>query len=125
MQKNAEKCVLGKRLSRRSLYSQRYVLCCYVTLHETAKKYPVGVLHPKMIDGQEQAFQTCLSFLAGVEKTKSPNKRHDSYGYKHIVESPAGRYDIPSAIPCYGGYIEEGTFILAALAAGFTMWGGP
>jgi hypothetical protein len=61
-----------------------------------------------------------LSFLEGVEKTTAQNKRYDSYCLKHIVENPAGSFDIPCSPRCYSTYISEG-FILAALASGFTM----
>jgi hypothetical protein len=56
-----------------------------------------------------------------VERTKGQNRKHDSYGLKHIVENPAGRFGIPSLPRCYSTYIPEGIFILAALASGFTM----
>ena len=96
-----------------------------MTLRQAAQTYKIAGFDHSMIDTQEEAFQRCLSFLNGVEKAKGQNRRHDSYGYKHIVENPAGRYDIPSSLNCYGGYVHEGTFILAALASGFTLWGGP
>jgi hypothetical protein len=117
----------GKLLSANSLYFVGIVVFSFMTLHEASQRYPVSGLHHEMIDTQEEAFQTCLSFLEGIERAKGQNNRHDSYGYKHIVENPAGRYDIPSSLNCYGGYVYEGTFILAALASGFTMQqnGGP
>src|SRR5438876_10491374 len=89
-------------------------------LAQTAQTYPVAGLDQSALAGQEKAFQTCLKFLEGVEKTKRQNPSHSSYGYKHIVEDPAGRYGIPCTVDCYTGYIYEGTFILAALASGFT-----
>jgi hypothetical protein len=93
-----------------------------MTLQEAAQTYSVAGFDSSMIGRQEDAFQACLHFLQGVEKTKGPNRRRNSYGLKHIVERPAGPWGIPSSLDCYYGYIYEGTFILAALASGFTMW---
>ena len=92
-----------------------------MTLKEAAETYSVAGLDHSHLINQEEAFQTCLSFLEGIPKTKTQNRWHSSYGYKHIVESPAGRYGIPSSVDCYSCYIYEGTFILAALVSGFTM----
>src|SRR5438105_1609821 len=92
-----------------------------MTLSQAAQNYPVAGLNHSKLEGQEEAFQTCLSFLEGVEKTKRPHKWRGSYGLKHIVENPAGRFGIPSSVDCYTTYIYEGTFILAALASGFSM----
>jgi hypothetical protein len=92
-----------------------------MTLKQAAQTYMVAGLDQSWLAGQEKAFQTCLTFLEGVEKTKGQNKWHSSYGFKHIVEEPAGRYGIPCTVDCYNGYIYEGTFILAALASAFTM----
>src|SRR6266496_40871 len=61
-------------------------------------------------EDQKKAYELCLEFLQGVEKSRRMNHEHTSYGYKHMVEG----------IP-YRGYVYEGTFILAALEAGFTM----
>ena len=82
--------------------------------------YPVAGLDEAALVGQEGAFQTCMAFLRGMDKAKRQYWR-SSYGLKHIVEFPAGRYDIPCTLDCYNGYIYEGSFILAALASGFTM----
>jgi len=92
-----------------------------MTLKQAAEIYSVAGLDPSDLINQEEAFQACLSFLEGIPKTKTQNRWHSSYGYKHIVEDPAGRYDIPSSLRCYCCYIYEGTFILAALLSGFTM----
>jgi hypothetical protein len=91
-----------------------------MTLEQAAQTYRVAGLDPAWLVGQEGAFQTCMEFLRGVGKAKRQYWR-SSYGLKHIVEFPAGRYDIPCEVDCYNGYIYEGTFILAALASGFTM----
>lgn len=61
-------------------------------------------------EDQKRAYQLCLQFLEGVEKTKGLNRKHTSYGYKHCVEGGPHR-----------GYVYEGTFILAAIAAGFEV----
>jgi hypothetical protein len=34
-------------------------------------------------DQQTKAYQMCLEFLRGVEKSKRMNRFHNSYGYKH------------------------------------------
>jgi hypothetical protein len=78
-----------------------------MTLHEASQTFEAAGLDKSILERQEQAFQLCLSFLTGIKKTKCQNHRHTSYGYKHMVEQ--------------NGYVYEGTFILAALASGFTM----
>jgi hypothetical protein len=60
-----------------------------------------------------------VHFLNGTSKTKGQNRRHSSYGLKHIVEYPGGHFGIDSSASSYNGYIYEGTLILAALASGF------
>jgi len=92
-----------------------------MTLSQAAHTYSVAGLDQSALADQEEAFKTCLKFLEGVEKTKRQNPSHSSYGYKHIVEDPAGRYGVPCETQCYSGYIYEGTFILAALSLGFTV----
>jgi hypothetical protein len=92
-----------------------------MTLLQAAHTYDVTGLDRSLLDNQEDAFQTCLSFLEGVEKSNGRHTQSNSYGLKHIVENPSGRFGIPSSQDCYNGYIYEGTFILAALASGFTM----
>jgi hypothetical protein len=61
-------------------------------------------------EDQKKAYELCLEFLQGVEKSRRMNYEHTSYGYKHMVEGKPHR-----------GYVYEGTFILAALEAGFNM----
>jgi hypothetical protein len=92
-----------------------------MTLWKAAQTYPVAGLNHSMLEGQEDAFNTCVTFLEGVDKIKAQNRRHGSYGLKHIVENPAGHFGIPSSWDCYTTYIYEGTFILAAQASGFSM----
>jgi hypothetical protein len=92
-----------------------------MTLWQAAQSYPVAGLDYSILKGQEDAFNTCVTFLEGVDKIKAQNRRHGSYGLKHIVEYPSGRFGIPSSWDCYTTYIYEGTFILAALASGFSM----
>jgi hypothetical protein len=91
-----------------------------MTLKQAAKQHPIGGLDEKMLAKQDDAFATCLSFLDGISKTKGQNRRHTSYGLKHIVEHPGGHFGIPSDAGGYNGYVYEGTLILAALASGFT-----
>jgi len=66
----------------------------------------------EMLNREEQrrAFVPCLQFLQGLEKTKPMNRWQTSYGYKHHVEGRPHRR-----------YVYEGTFILAAIAAGFQV----
>ena len=90
-------------------------------LAQAIQTYSVAGLDAATLIREEEAFEMCLSFLRGVEKTTAQNKRHDSYRLKHIVENPAGSFDIPRSPRCYSTYIPEGIFILAALASGFTM----
>jgi hypothetical protein len=92
-----------------------------MTLSQAAKTFPIAGIDRAMLRGQDDAFNTCVTFLREIQTTKSQNECHSSYGLKHIVENPPGHFDIPSSIDCYNGYIYEGTFILAALASGFTM----
>jgi hypothetical protein len=61
-------------------------------------------------EDQKEAYHLCLQFLEGVEKTNGLNHKHTSYGYKHHVEGRPHR-----------GYVYEGIFILAAIAAGFQV----
>jgi hypothetical protein len=88
-------------------------------LWKAIKTFNVASLDVSKLEKQEEAFQACLSFLKGVEKSKTQNKRRGSYWLKHLIENPSGRFDIPSSDNCYAGYIYEGTFVLAALASGF------
>jgi hypothetical protein len=92
-----------------------------MTLKQATKKFTVTGLDASALQHQDSAFQRCLAFLDGVEKLQTQNRRHSSYGLKHVVENPSGRFGIPSSQDFYFGYVYEGTFILAALASGFTM----
>jgi hypothetical protein len=76
-----------------------------MTLTQATKKFKVAGLDTALLKNQDEAFQHCLTFLEGIEKIRTLNRRGDSF--KHIVEKI---YDV---------YVYEGTFILAALASGF------
>src|SRR4051812_44941273 len=89
-------------------------------LDEAIARYKVEGIDHGMTAGQEEAFDNCIAFLNGIEKSKLPNKRHGSYGLKHMVENPTGRLGRKFDDSKYTGYVYEGTFILAALASGFT-----
>jgi len=91
------------------------------TLQTAAKQFPIRGLDPAHLAGQEEAFDMCVDFLLGIEKTKGLNRRHSSYRLKHTVENPSRIVHIPTKQEAYGGYVYEGTFILAALACGFEM----
>jgi len=92
-----------------------------MTLSQAAQHYHVTGLDQSLLNEQKEAFQTCLTFLEGVEKSNGRHTGSNSYGLKHIVENPSGRFGIPASQDCYNGYIYEGTLILAALASGFTI----
>jgi hypothetical protein len=92
-----------------------------MTLRQAAQEFTVVKLDASALDGQDEAFQRCLSFLDGIEKTRTQNRRHTTYGYKHMVENPSGHFGIRSSQDSYTGYVYDGTFILAALASGFTV----
>jgi hypothetical protein len=69
--------------------------------------------------GQVDAYQYCCKFLSTLEKRQTINRKYSSYGYKHMVEDPSGRFGGPNRNNCYTTYVYEGTFILAAIAHGF------
>lgn len=80
-----------------------------MNLQQAAKSFVVQGLDPENLKGQEEAFQRCVLFLAGMKKTKTQNNGHTSYGLKHTVER------------AYDCYVYEGTFLLAAMASGFVV----
>jgi hypothetical protein len=88
-----------------------------MTLTQATKKYKVAGLDTALLKNQDEAFQRCLTFLDGIEKIRTLNRRGDSL--KHIVENPSHVCGSHSQ-DFYTGYVYEGTFILAALASGFT-----
>lgn len=90
-----------------------------MTLQDAAEKFTVPGLIAEQLKGQEPAFQSCISFLRGIRKTKRQNMDRTTYGLKHMVESPARYIDSPTDHPG-PGYVYEGTFLLAAFASGFT-----
>lgn len=71
-----------------------------------------------------EQFERSLEFLQRCEKTKSANRRHTSYGWKHVAER-WHRKTHPGENP----YIANGMFIAAALSLGFKVtaseYGGP
>ena len=84
----------------------------FITKQNLPKSY-VLCLDTKMLSREDQntkAYHLCLEFLQGMGKTKCMNRRHTSSWYKHRVEGEPHR-----------GFVHEGTFILAALEAGFMM----
>lgn len=93
----------------------------YTNIQDAATAFNVQGLDCSMIENQQDAYEVCLEFLKGLVPIKSLNRRHTSYGLKHIVENPAGRMGVPSDSDCYSLYVYEGTFILAALSSGFQM----
>src|SRR5438309_1055202 len=56
-------------------------------LWKAIKTFNVASLDESGLNGQDEAFQTCMAFLKGVEKSKTQNKKHGSYGLKHLVEN--------------------------------------
>jgi hypothetical protein len=92
-----------------------------LSLSEAANTFVISGLGGALLLGQEKAYETCLAFLRFIGKSKNQNRRHSSYRLKHIVELPSRLEGPMSGAERYHGYIYEGTFILAALASGFTM----
>jgi len=76
-----------------------------MTLQQAAKTFSVAGLDHSILPNQNEAFQTCLSFLEGIPKTKTQNRWHSSYWYKNLIENPAGLLDIPSSLDAYSCYI--------------------
>lgn len=73
---------------------------------------------------QGDAFQWCLDLFNSLQKTKRINWNFSSYGLKHLVENPTGRYGVcPTIDSAYRGYVFEGTLVLAAKATGFDVSG--
>jgi hypothetical protein len=63
-------------------------------------------------------FRRAMAFLEVAPRTKSLNRRHVTYGWKHAAErwtraSMGGRYD--------AYYIGEGSFIAACIASGMLV----
>jgi hypothetical protein len=100
-----QQCMKGKPLEGKTTVEPKRRM----TLAKAAKKFRVAGLDRSKLRGQEDAFIGCLRFLDGIEKQQKPNRKYTSYCLKHLVEE------------CSGNYVYEGTFILAALASGFTM----
>jgi hypothetical protein len=90
-----------------------------IDLIELARKSGVQGLDESKLTGQSEAYKICCEFLKKVEKRQTINRKHGSYGLKHMVENPAGRFGVPSSPSLHQGYIYEGTFILAAISQGF------
>ena len=63
-------------------------------------------INPEKLTGQVSAYNYCCDFASGLEKAKTINAKHTSYGLKHLVEKCSG----PN-----GGYVYEGTLILAMI----------
>jgi hypothetical protein len=80
-----------------------------VTLTQAFHTYPVAGIDHAMLHGQEAAFEECVAFFSGMEKTHRQNRRRTSYRLKHIVEKVCKQY------------VYEGTLILAGAASGFEM----
>lgn len=91
---------------------------------DALSRFPTKEISVDQLVGQGDAFEWCLEMFNSLEKTKRINHRHGSYGLKHVVEDPAGRYGVRSAVQnTYRGYVFEGTLILAAKTAGFSASG--
>ena len=62
-------------------------------------------LQQQLLDSTEEFEKACL-WLEKINKIKTINKQHSSYGLKHLAEDEIG-------------YISNGTFIAAAINCGF------
>ena len=91
-----------------------------MTLQQAAERFSVSGLNLANLQNQDEAFENCLSFLKGIKKIRRQNCKRATYSYKHMVENPSGEWGVSNSNDHYTGYVYEGTFILAALAAGFT-----
>ena len=61
----------------------------------------------------------CVDWLDTANRIKSLNKRHSSYGYKHLVQSWCqSRVERGEVVPTY---IANGSFIAAAVGMGFSF----
>jgi len=65
-------------------------------------------LQDQLLDNVEQ-IQDVVSWLEDIDKIVSFNKRHSSYGLKHIVEKYAHRY------------VANGSFIVGSVLSGFKV----
>lgn len=89
-----------------------------------ANKYKIDRLDYETLGLQEpgRAFAQCLLFLSGIRKSKTMNKCHTTYGFKHAVESPDKYLNTPHTSHAWEGYYTaESIFVLAAVHAGFTV----
>jgi len=90
-----------------------------MNLQEAISRYSVPEIDLEALKGQEESFSLSMELLDGVAKTKTQNRRHSSYGYKHMIENPSSKCPSPRPPEVYLNYTYEGTFILAAIASGF------
>ena len=81
-----------------------YDLDRWLTAEE--RSWQLTRLRSALLANKEQCTAAC-AWLNDKEKTKTINRRHSSYGYKHMVEESAGHY------------ISNGAFIVAAIHCGF------
>lgn len=88
-------------------------------LVERARRSGVKGIDEAALSGQAEAHSCCCQFLSLLEQRQTINTRHDSYGYKHMVETPGSFCDTQGNSDSYTTYVYEGTFILAAIACGF------
>ncbi len=70
-------------------------------------------------DTEIEPFLLSLAFLANIEKTKTIRENTNSYGLKHVAEKYPCTY--PEGNQLGPQYIGNGTFIAAALHAGFKI----
>ena len=84
-----------------------------MTLKEAHERFQVQGIYNAVFNGdpscQEGAFKNCVAFLEDIKKAAYVERKHSSYGLKHLVEQ--------AFQACY---VSEATFILAALSMGFT-----
>jgi hypothetical protein len=69
---------------------------------------------PGELDANREALLNCVdqcarvcTWLSGQQMTKTVNREHSSYGYKHMAERATG------------DYVSNGVFIAAAIHCGF------
>lgn len=79
-----------------------------ITITEALLRYPTAGFNPDYLEGQEAAFQTCLDFLEDVERMGRTSLYTNSDTVVKVIQASIG------------GFVYEGTYILAAAVMGFT-----
>jgi len=85
-----------------------------IGLYEQHRKLPITEQKKKFEEERKallentEEFEKVCQWLSSIEKIKTINKKHTSYGLKHLAEKTIG-------------YSTNGTFIAAAIYSGFDI----